>query len=237
MGKNTRRPRPADEVVEIFKRDPQWATAAVEADLQHKVRERARLSESRPILDELRAIGIAVNSVSDMYNNRMDYKTAIPLLVSWLSRTRNPKIKEEIVRALSIRWAKRIAARPLIAEYDALPANQHSLRWAIGNALDVVADDSVADDLIRLAVDRTYGEDRQMVVRALRHVHRDTAVPVLRALLDDNDVKGHAAIALRKLRAHEARADLERLVGCERRWISNEAKKALHAIARSGGVS
>jgi hypothetical protein len=64
--------------------------------------------------------------------------------------------------------AKPDAARPLIRLFIDLDDDpQSALRWAIGNALDVVADDQVSDDLIDLAADRRYGTARQMIVLAL----------------------------------------------------------------------
>jgi len=55
---------------------------------------------------------------------------------------------------------------------------------------------------------------------------------VLRSLLNDSDVLGHAIIALGKLKAEEAKADIEPLLLNPRAWIRREAKKALERIAR-----
>jgi HEAT repeat protein len=101
------------------------------------------------------------------------------------------------------------------------------LRWTVGNALDVLADDSVFDELAALARDRRYGKARQMIVLGLGKSKRPEVVEVLLSLVDDPDVDGHAVKALGKLKAPAARAVLERKLDDDRAWVRGEARKAL----------
>jgi len=94
----------------------------------------------------------------------------------------------------------------------------------------VLYDDSSFDDLASLAVDRSYGRARQMVVLALGKSKCPEAVPILIGLLDDPDVNGHAVAALGKLRARAARAGLQGMLGDDRAWVRNAAKKALSRL-------
>ena len=50
------------------------------------------LTEELPILVELRALGLDVQHIQDLYQQRYDYQRAIPLLVSWI-----PRVKDEVV--------------------------------------------------------------------------------------------------------------------------------------------
>jgi hypothetical protein len=68
----------------------------------------------------------------------------------------------------------------------------------------VLAGYRVADDMIRLAADRSYGHARQMVVLGLGKLkNNDRVVPVLLDLLDDEDVAGHAAMTFGKRRPYK----------------------------------
>src|SRR5207302_7207463 len=105
-------------------------------------------------------------------------------------------VKESIVRTISVPFAKPMAARPLVEEFRRTADSASALRWAIGNALDVVADESVADDMIELAKERRYGKAREMVVSGLGNLSDARVVPVLLELLKDEDVCGHALAAV-----------------------------------------
>jgi len=101
------------------------------------------------------------------------------------------------------------------------------LRWTIGNALEVLADDSSFDELAGLARDRRYGKARQMLVLGLGKSKRPEAVEVLVGLMDDPEVDGQAVMALGKLRTPLARAALESKRDDKRAWVRREARKAL----------
>ena len=102
------------------------------------------------------------------------------------------------------------------------------LGWVIGNALSVVADDSVFDQIAELAQDRRYGRARQMIVWGLGRSSKDPrAVPLLAGLLDDQDVTAHAVIALGKLRPAGVRPSVERLLDHPQAIVRRAAKKAL----------
>src|SRR5258705_6336043 len=90
--------------------------------------------DSAPVLADLRTVGFDVEHITHLYTRRLSYKAAIPVLIKWLSIVTNEHVKEFIVRALSVPWAKPVAAMPLIAEFRRLPAKTSlGVRWAIGN--------------------------------------------------------------------------------------------------------
>ncbi len=183
------------------------------------------------LLAELAGVGFPVASLTELRTSGVRYRAAVPVLLRWLPMVFDRQVKEDLVRALSVPWARPVAARPLIDEFERVdervdPAGT-GLRWAIGNALSIVADDSVFDDLVRLVKDPTFGKARQMVVVGLGRSKRPEVVSVLIDLLDVEDVSGHAVKALAKLGVEEARPALERMVNDPRSWVRNEATKAL----------
>jgi HEAT repeat protein len=107
------------------------------------------------------------------------------------------------------------------------------LKWAIGNALCIVADDSVFQDVVALARDERHGQAREMVVEALANRRYPQAVDVLCELLADEEVAGHALVALGKLKAACARPQIEPFLNHSEGWVRKEAKRALAKIDRA----
>jgi HEAT repeat protein len=198
-----------------------------------KVREK----EGRRVAAALRAAGLQVDSIYDLVNTRSSYTEAIPLLISLLPGVKESVIKEGVVRALAVKQARPLALAPLIAEYRAIPPDDQkllNLKWAIGNTLDVIADDSVFEEIAALAQDRRHGQAREMVALALGRMKKSPrAVDVLIGLLDDDEVVGHAAMALGRLKARKAEPALERLRNHEKAWIRKEVERALAKIQKA----
>lgn len=77
--------------------------------------------------------------------------------------------------------------------------------WAIGDALISAATADDADVVLDLAVERTYGRSRQMIVFSLWRFKRNVrTLGVLLGLIEDPDVCSHAMSALRRTEGNEA---------------------------------
>lgn len=199
--------------------------------IDHKIRIADNRRAAEPILADLSQLGVRIDSLSELVNKSIDYQVAIPLLISWLPRTSNTAVKSTLVRSLTVKWAKPEAAIPLIKEFQKTPQSEEfGLKWAIGNALSVVADDSVFDEIVELVRDKRHGRAREMLAVALANMKNPRAVDVLLSLLDDDEIAGHALIALRKLAPPEAREAIEQFVDHPKTWVRNEAKRALKKI-------
>lgn len=183
------------------------------------------------LLAHLAAVGHPAGSLADLRHSGARYEKAIPVLLEWLPQVADVKAKGEIVRALSVPWARPIATRPLIDEFRHLDASADptgtGLRWTIGNALEVLFLDAEFDAFADLSRKERYGKARQMVVLGLGKSRRPEAASVLFALLDDPDVDGHAVKALGKLKVPESRLLLEKKLADDRAWVRKEARKAL----------
>lgn len=207
--------------------------------LQEKEQQRQHIiainrQASTPVVADLNRAGFQVQWVSDLFNERKNYKNAIPILLQWLPNMDNLDVKEEIVRALSVPWAKPIAAPAMIAEFKKLQDESDAgIKWAIGNALSVVADDKVFNEIVELVQDPHNGISRQMMVIALGNMKDLHAEEVLIGLLGDEEVVGHAIIALGKLKSQKAYPELERFLSHPKTWIRKAAKQALARIDKT----
>lgn len=185
------------------------------------------------LLEDLADVGYQVESVADLRSSGVRYRAAVPVLLRWLDRSEDTFQKEEIVRALSVPWARDEALEPLIELFRSFPPNgqeQELLRWAIGNALEVLWDDLRFDELVALAREESFGKAREMVVLGLGRSKKPEAGAVLIEFLDDPVVSGHAVKALRKLKIPAARTGLERMLDDDRAWVRKEAQRALAAL-------
>ena len=154
-------------------------------------------------------------------------------MVQWLPKVEDLNLKTVLVRALSVKWAKPVAAPALIDEFYRAPSGS-GLKWAIGNALSVVADDQVFDKVVHLVRDKQHGKAREMLAVALGNMKDLRSADVLIELLGDEEVAGHALIALGKLKVQRARLDIERFLDHPKAWVRAEARRALARIDKAG---
>jgi hypothetical protein len=160
---------------------------------------------------------------------RFDSASAAPILIQWLPRAKTPLIKERIVRSLTGEKAATPGALgPLVAEFDRADDEEWALKWAIGNPLATLADDSIAEELIVLAGDRRHGRSREMLMDALARTKDERALDLLVELVDDDEVAGHAISALRRLGPKSSLPYLERA----RPALERQAAEGVHPIAR-----
>jgi HEAT repeat protein len=196
----------------------------------------------RALLDDLRAVGTEVNDLWALVNTRDPYPDAIPVLMDWLAHLEErgvaihelPKLREGVVRSLTVREARPIAAPLLIDEFRAAADRGDSLLgWEIGNALGVVTDDSCFAEIAELAREPSYGVARQMLaMEALGRMKKPEATTVLLGLLNDAGVNGHAIAGLAKRSDERARPAFEQFLDDERAWVRKEAKKGLARLDR-----
>jgi hypothetical protein len=235
--------------------------AALIADDPEKADEIRKSSEViKPLLDQLVELGYKVKSLSDLRHQRKPWKTALPILLSWLSNVDDLSVKEDIVRCLSVPWVGNKATAELIEEFRKYaPIDPHhsedvsdlssaqfisylktverrdpssSLAWTIGNALSIVDVKGFERLIIELCRNRKYGMARQMLVLGLGRFRSSEAEEAAVELLNDEDVKVHAIGALEKMKSKRALFELEKLMADNRAVIRKEARKAITKIMR-----
>ncbi len=176
-----------------------------QAEIAEKEKIRLKLElafeeDEKPLVDELRSVGVKVFSVWDLVNTSKSYVTAIPVLIKHLRRQYYSKNKEGIVRALAVKEAIGVACEPLIAEYHVVPKEEHFLRWTFGNTMTVIITRDYIDEIIKIVLDQTNGDSRQMFVTALGKFRSSKVDQALQMLLTDPSeiVKKEAAKVLRQ---------------------------------------
>jgi hypothetical protein len=193
----------------------------------HEEPRRAYAAAAADLIAKLRNAGFEIETVGDLVQQGIEYKEAVPLLVTGLKKATYDALQEDIVRTLSVPWA-RPALPALIEEFERSEPERARLRWTISNAIEVLADDSTFDWLSKILPRRAYGRDRQMLVLALRKVgHREAAIRLLLGLLDDDTVNGHALTTLNRLKAAVSKVAIQRFEDDKRAWVRREARRLL----------
>ncbi len=223
----------ADELMAELEQKPEFVERQQQKMDEREENRRRYREAAAGLLGDLETAGFAVQTLAQLRQRGVGDGRAVPVLVNWLPRITYLPLKRDLIATLGSPWARPAAARPLIEEFNRVdPAEDTadtSVRWSIGDALERVADESVVDDLVKIATDTRHGRHRALVVTALGNMSRarDRVLPVLLASLDDDDVAAYAVMGLGKLKAAEARPAVERFLDHPESWVRKEAKKAL----------
>jgi hypothetical protein len=143
---------------------------------QRKQKEYARAE--LPMVEELRAAGVPVNSAWDLVNTPNLYPQSLPILLSHLQRPYPDAVRDGIARAMAVPGAK--FAWPLLVKlYRQEQGNR--TRQGLAVALSNIADDELVSELIALARDADLGTSRILLLDALRR----SRLPIARRALSD----------------------------------------------------
>lgn len=99
--------------------------------------------EEEPLVNDLKTIGIYVESVWDLVNNRPhphlknvfvgQYEIAYPILVKHLDYDYHPRVKEGIIRALTEKNAAKVAKDKILDLFN--KETDKNLKWVLANCL------------------------------------------------------------------------------------------------------
>lgn len=227
------KPLTAAELMASLHKNCQFIVRQAEQEQQREELEKSLHAEEEPLVQALAAAGVVVPSVWELVNSAQKYPSAIPVLIKHLKTPYHPKIREGMARALTVPEAKPIAAHALIEAFQHEPdGTDIGVKWALANALAVVADDSVLDDLIALVQDKRHGASRTVLTLALGNMQDPRAVDVLLELLQDDEVVEHALTVLGTRRVQQARQPIQRLLDHPQPGVRKAAKQALAKIDR-----
>ena len=187
---------------------PTAESAARWANEQAQLQE-AYATYAAPLADALERAGFAVKRLRDLRRRGVGGPAALPVLLHWLPQVTFAALKVDVIYALGSPWARPAACRPLLTEYAVLrdePGEAaRRVRTAICTSLERIADESVLDEIVELATDRSLGAERGMAVVALGNMRHagERVTPLLLELLGDEQVELFALLGLSKLGARE----------------------------------
>lgn len=131
-----KRSKTAAELMADLQRNPEFVARqkAREEEVSKRLEE-SRLEQGN-LLADLKSVGVSAGSVWDLVNTREKYAAAIPVLVRHLSRPYSRRVKEGIVRALTVDYAGDLALCELQRQHQN-EADDSELRWVLENAIAI----------------------------------------------------------------------------------------------------
>lgn len=158
--------RTAAEFMAELQANPEWVAQNAAREAKRAAAKAQFRIEEEPIIADLAAAGFEVDSVWDLVNTNRSYPTTIPVLLDHLRRSYHARIREGIIRALTVKEAKGIAGGDLLNELRQETESEN--RWALANALTVVAERDDVPALQALLDDPAYADVSERLGEALK---------------------------------------------------------------------
>ena len=200
MGEKRKGRITAAEHMAQLRSDPEWVRQQEKRDAHFRDVEARFKAEENPLTTDLAEAGVRVlpslasrlesgdmnsqdrivpHSVWDLVNSKESYSAAIPILLKHLRRPYHPVIRDGIARALTVPETRGATAREILEtlkreekkeQTDGLPRGD--VRWALANALTIVGDESMAEEIKSLIADSNYADVYNRLTDALKHCER-----------------------------------------------------------------
>jgi hypothetical protein len=188
------------------------------------------------VVADLHAAGIEIRDVSDLRGQDAPIQAATPVLLRWLPMV-DPPAKNVLIQVLGDRRCGPAAARALVAAYragtsSAEDSSVYGVRAAIASALRNHDVNALFEEFESMAIDRSAGSDRALILWALAKPkrRRSEAISIARSQLDDPSVRTVALEVLGRLRAVEAWAEMAAYEHDADPDVRRAAKRALKRL-------
>lgn len=180
----------------------------VEQDERQRARQAAISAyrrDAEPVKAALAAVGIDTRDFGRFVSRplpgvidpaRFDKTRAMPVLLEWLPRVSNERVRETMVRYLSVRAKDGAVADALIPEFRKPGGAEY--KWVVADTLAFVCGPRHFAELTELAADKSYGHSRSPLVEMQWRIKTEAADRVLLDGIADPDVTFQAMSALRR---------------------------------------
>ncbi len=196
----------ASQLMDTLMSDPEFVRREQEREAQ-RMNAAGILAEAEAgLVRELRGAGMNVDSVWDLVGWKGDSDAALRVLLAHAPILYPERVREGILRALATPGARTWWPH-LVEMYEsdtlALPSQ---IDYLTAGVLSAAADDTVIDDVIRLASDPNAGFKRVLLLLALKKSRNPKAKMLLNELRSD-PVIGKEVKRMRRLERLQHRSD------------------------------
>jgi len=123
----------AAELMRQLESNPEWVAKRDAKEARRADREKQLTADEASVVADLANVGVIVSSVYEFVGNNLPPPAALPVLVRHLRIDHHPKIREGLIRALSVPSARVIAFEILCDIFT--KERDPNLRWVTANAL------------------------------------------------------------------------------------------------------
>jgi hypothetical protein len=186
MNKRLNKSMTAAEFMEKMNKDSEFVKQRAEREASVLKAEAEYRAVQTLLLEELRRVGVDVESVWDLVNTAEPYPDALPVLLSHLQSDYPAPVKDGIARALAVPETRvhgwKLITNAYVEETD------ERVKQGLACAVAAAADDSVLSKIIQLAHDPRNGPSRVLLLNALRRSKDPRAFAALTALKSDPEL-------------------------------------------------
>lgn len=184
--------------------------------------------------NELRKVGFKFETSNQtlgfMPKNK---KIILPIAIKYYQYAKKHKKVNEQNHFLSFFQFKGLEeVMPMLIEDYYSEATQDLTRWLISDCIYQIRSKNFVKEYLDIVSSRLFGRNRQMVILLLGKLKEECAVPVLIALLEDEEVRLHAICALGEFKREEFRCHFERFKDSAHPGWRKYAKAALKKLER-----
>ena len=165
----------AEEHAKELEVDPDYVRRRAEQEKVMAERKIYLREAAAPVLADLASVGIVTDDVWLVRTEKKENAKAIPILLDHLQRSYPSIIRAGIAQRLAVRATKKTGWKILVAEYRKTGIGDDHVKQSIATALAGASDDTVINDLINLAEDRSQGISRILLLRGIRRSKRPEA--------------------------------------------------------------
>ena len=125
---------------------------------------------------------IPVRCITNLVNTLDNYPVAIPIMVKHLQTAKHPGVVQNLARALTVKEAcgteaprvvlEKLRGRDFLESTPTILPHQNHSAFTLANALVVVGDASMVDEIKALIADPRYADAHDRLKDALRHCER-----------------------------------------------------------------
>lgn len=172
-----------------LREDPVYRAAVEQAEAERAAKAQERLLASLPVLDDLRSVGVEVESLGHLYKQPDAYDVAIPVLLDHMRREYPERTLEGIGLALPFKLPAKCWDE-VKALY--LATGSDAVRDRLGAALASCAARKHYEDLLRFIQDEALGESRIYFLRPINRIGNRMEIGKGRAVIES--VAGHETL-------------------------------------------
>lgn len=194
--------------------------------------------DAEPVKAALAAAGIDSRDFGRFVNRpvpgviepaQFDAARAMPILLDWLPRVSNEKLRETMVRYLAIKTKDGSAAQALIEEFRR--PGSANYKWVVADSLAFACDKRHFNAITGLAADNSHATSRQPLIGMLWRIKTPAADQILINGISDPDIALAAMSALRRRFGNTAaRQHLLPLLQHPDQRVRSAASQQLHRI-------
>jgi hypothetical protein len=178
----------AEEHAKQLEADPEYLRRRAEQEKVMAERKAYLTQAAAPILADLASVGIITDDVWKVRTEKKENAKAIPILLDHLQRAYPSIIRAGIAQSLAVRATRKIGWKVLVDEYRKTDISDDHVKQSIAAALAGASDDSVMNELIALAKDKSQGNSRILMLRGIRRSRRPEARQAIEELANDPDL-------------------------------------------------